>query len=650
MALEIKHVADLMGKKFRIPSYQRGYRWERKQIEQLLNDLAEFSRRYETAELAGLEKTVGYYCLQPLVVTNKDGVYDIIDGQQRLTTIYLILWYLASRGSGTSLPYAPRTSMADGLYTMSFESRECQFFQEKLFVENGTETADNIDFYFLTKGYEVIKTWFTNNESYENSILELLLPRRYKPTGKDWNDGSLHDVRFIWYEVDEIVSIQTFENLNYGKISLTAAELVKALLFECDRYDGKDRKIEEGRAVARSLQWSAMEEKLQDGLLWGMLVPDHESMDAHIHLVLSFVASELDDKRHYSQYDGLNKSDPDWVFNIFCRAVEDKEVEDGKSLENLVERVDCLWSRIQKVYTVFLNWFNDRELYHRIGLYVFLSVRYQHMRNEAVLQTLYKDYTSKIKTEFTENLRKKIGELVRIKTCKNAGDDTAQNRIKRLGELDYNEDGDAIRKILLLFNVEKTLQAGYEGSRFPFRLVSEFDVKSIEHIHPQNLQDEGIGYEEFKIWFTDRCKLLEDGGYDGTDESLESAVACLKSDLSSKETFDMKRTECLRNLEMVDKAFNELADMPPEIMHRLQNLALVDGPTNSALGNKLLDAKRQVLVERSNAGKSYVPTGTWYAFDKRFSQPPIKDLKFWTKEDRESYFAEIEKVYNKFVD
>jgi uncharacterized protein with ParB-like and HNH nuclease domain len=36
MALEIKHVADLMGKNFRIPSFQRGYRWERKQIEQLL--------------------------------------------------------------------------------------------------------------------------------------------------------------------------------------------------------------------------------------------------------------------------------------------------------------------------------------------------------------------------------------------------------------------------------------------------------------------------------------------------------------------------------------------------------------------------------------------------------------------------------------
>ena len=51
MALEIKHVADLMGKNFRIPSFQRGYRWERKQIEQLLDDLADFAESIEEAEI-----------------------------------------------------------------------------------------------------------------------------------------------------------------------------------------------------------------------------------------------------------------------------------------------------------------------------------------------------------------------------------------------------------------------------------------------------------------------------------------------------------------------------------------------------------------------------------------------------------------------
>ena len=50
MALEIKHVADLMGKNFRIPSFQRGYRWERKQIEQLLDDLVDFAQSIKNAK------------------------------------------------------------------------------------------------------------------------------------------------------------------------------------------------------------------------------------------------------------------------------------------------------------------------------------------------------------------------------------------------------------------------------------------------------------------------------------------------------------------------------------------------------------------------------------------------------------------------
>ena len=124
MALEIKHVADLMGKQFRIPSYQRGYRWERKQIEQLLNDLAEFALSIENAGILDYDNNywnqenpnspkkstdnllnVGYYCLQPIAVTQNATCYDVIDGQQRLTTIYLILCYLSRLSSTQKLPY-----------------------------------------------------------------------------------------------------------------------------------------------------------------------------------------------------------------------------------------------------------------------------------------------------------------------------------------------------------------------------------------------------------------------------------------------------------------------------------------------------------------------------------------------------------------
>ena len=80
---------------FIIPSYQRGYRWERKQVTDLLNDLRQFVTD-------GNSKNSCYY-LQPIVIkkaswknadgNNIDG-WEVLDGQQRLTTMYLLLQYI----------------------------------------------------------------------------------------------------------------------------------------------------------------------------------------------------------------------------------------------------------------------------------------------------------------------------------------------------------------------------------------------------------------------------------------------------------------------------------------------------------------------------------------------------------------------------
>ena len=56
--IELKSVSELLEMKFFIPSYQRGYRWTYLQIENLLNDIWEFSKGVDG----------DFYCLQPLVV------------------------------------------------------------------------------------------------------------------------------------------------------------------------------------------------------------------------------------------------------------------------------------------------------------------------------------------------------------------------------------------------------------------------------------------------------------------------------------------------------------------------------------------------------------------------------------------------------
>ena len=76
--LMLKSVYDLLDKNYFIPSYQRGYRWGKEEVEYLLEDIYEIPLGQK-------------YCLQPVVVKNVNTVYELIDGQQRMTTLYLIM-------------------------------------------------------------------------------------------------------------------------------------------------------------------------------------------------------------------------------------------------------------------------------------------------------------------------------------------------------------------------------------------------------------------------------------------------------------------------------------------------------------------------------------------------------------------------------
>lgn len=74
IVLETKLVADIKGA-FYVPSYQRGYRWGEDEVNRLLDDVFQNGQKN--------------YCLQPVVVRKKDDAFELVDGQQRLTTILL---------------------------------------------------------------------------------------------------------------------------------------------------------------------------------------------------------------------------------------------------------------------------------------------------------------------------------------------------------------------------------------------------------------------------------------------------------------------------------------------------------------------------------------------------------------------------------
>lgn len=91
-----KPLSDLLtNKKYTIHYYQREYRWGKKQIEELIDDLTgEFLEYYDAGHSRDMTQNYGHYYLGSIVLSSGENQNSIIDGQQRLTSLTLLLIYL----------------------------------------------------------------------------------------------------------------------------------------------------------------------------------------------------------------------------------------------------------------------------------------------------------------------------------------------------------------------------------------------------------------------------------------------------------------------------------------------------------------------------------------------------------------------------
>lgn len=201
---------------------------------------------------------------------------------------------------------------------------------------------------------------------------------------------------------------------------------------------------------------------------------------------------------------------------------------------------------------------------------------------------------------------------------------------------------------------------------FPFTFFHNI-TPSLEHIHPQHLHNEDIDFTTRCQWFKD--KYVDLNNEDLINEDLKSAINKLYSVLyiSAKEEKDkklLKEKELLYKenefeynqlLKVIDKHFDELADINEKELHNISNLALVDNITNIRLSNGLLHTKRAILQQISNEydlteGKqgSYIFIGTKKVFNKEYTSGTT-DLRFWTKKDRTNYLNDLKSTYNEYI-
>lgn len=452
--LEAKPIKDIRGK-FYIPAYQRGYRWERTQVKTLLNDL------YQCMEANGQEKD---YCLQPVVVQKKGELqYDLIDGQQRLTTIYILLRY-AQQNFGTD--YAQQNFGTE--FSFKYETRE----KTQAFLKNMDPqlAQTNIDFFHIYQAYTTIKDWLEEtfpDDTYSQSSALYKLCNYVK-----------EKVKVIWYEVGaEADPIVLFTRLNVGKILLTNAELIRAL-FLSDTPNG----MENRRKYEIAIQWDDIEKQLRDddGAFWAFITRKRaEDYPTRIDILFDLMCHKQD-------------AEKDPLFTFF------KMEERLKHSDR-----DSVWQEVINGFLQLKEWYKDNVYYHKIG-YLIAS-------GSNTMADLFDEARGKRKSEFKDRLDELIAESITWRT----------NDKDSYWDLDYHKDYNRICRILLLFNVQSIISYCVR-QRFPFNEYNN-EKWSIEHIHAQN--SEGLKTVELQLeWLQKHLPSLKAIHRDEPDNELVRAV------------------------------------------------------------------------------------------------------------------------------
>ena len=640
--LELKSIAELQNLAFYIPDYQRGYRWTRRQVEDLLNDIYEFSQK----------DNAGIYCLQPLVVIKRSseeqlldrvhaakdldevkrilsGQWEVVDGQQRLTTIRLILEVLRHHR----------------FYEITYQTREdsAEFLNGITTTEAEKEAEKNIDFYHIYEAYKKIDEWLKEIDGKQKERFQNVL---------------LHRVKFIWYETKEDPK-EVFTRLNIGKISLTNAELIKALLLNKSNFGSSDDDKIRLWQQEIAMEWDVIEYALQSNEFWLFLNAPGDERPTRIDYVFDMICrcDMLGCK------DEKDTSDEFRTFRYFYHYLA---VQKQKEI-SLAQAVRTIWEKVREIFQTLQEWFDDMELYHYIGYLICMGRR---------VDEIYKQWNdSDNKSGFIEKyLTEEIKKTIPYKDIENTVYEVKQEGSQFKGGSKTN-----CRPILLLHNLQTVINqnrilsanAKYKNGvfyKFPFHLykLEGWDVEHIDSNTENGLND----IQSQREWLLNAYFGLQ-------DKTLRDQIQKFFKQYAGKA---YEQSEDSAKQTARDEAFTELKHQIEDVggndrlsqneKNKIWNFTLLDSSTNRSYGNAIFPAKRKVIIGKDqgkkfnsstidengqivlgsaeNSPSAFIPPCTRYVFLKYYNTASF-DPNVWTRNDAEAYKDNIIEVLKNFL-
>ena len=642
--LELLAIPELCNKKFFIPDYQRGYRWGEIQIRQMLEDIYSFIYDKNAAG--------SFYCLQPVVVkkmtpdevaANKlesafdnNTWYEVIDGQQRLTTIRIILALESQidrfNKMRFNMYYQTRPELGKLFDKLGIYEENERFIVK---FDNDNDQCNDIDSWHIHNAANKILDWFQNGSGY------------FKPSIQEFKGGFYENfsntkekdksVQVIWYELcDKSDPYEMFKRLNDKSISLNNAELIRGMFLSdsavykgeellLSQFDEDVRPIVEKRELARKQshiieEWDIIEKQLWDDKFWSFIKKEKNSDEYSCRIEYIF---DLISKKTSNQKDSL------YTYLEF----------DGMLKSGAVKDLWDLWLKVETYFSLLMAWYNDRYYYHKIG---FLTTEL----GSSVLIEMLSESTNVSKKEFKKTIEGRINSAIHDK--KKPG--------RKILDYTYKDDYNMLKRVLFLYNVETTYKQGLEF--FPFERYKDYEW-TLEHIHAQNSEriDHSIK-DKWVEWFDENKKVLERlSSRLPNDENLKLLISFFNNEYNRLINYKDKYTfnDVTKVFDLVLKYFNDLSaqEGTPTVMHGISNMALLSGSTNASIGNSVFEVKRQMIMDDDARG-NYIPLCTRKVFLKSYNKNDknftVQQNFYWSDKDRKHYLEDIKEVLKPYID
>ncbi|MET3501352.1 uncharacterized protein with ParB-like and HNH nuclease domain [Mucilaginibacter rubeus] len=603
--IDLYSISEILEYNFFIPSYQRGYRWTSQQVTELLEDVYAFALKDKHKK--------EFYCLQPVVVkavqqdtpNGRANFWEVVDGQQRLTTINILLRYLVNEHlRGSTL----KEDFGKDLFTLIYETRP---ESADFLLTIGEKRSDsNIDYYYMSAAYDAIHKWF-NSKPKKNDVRQAILSTLTHDRNDQRSEGI---VQIIWYEIEPSQNpIDTFIRINLGKIPLTSAELIKALFLQ-ERNFGTQNEIGVLRQMEIAREWDQMENKLQNDEFWWFLNKEKNDTPSRIALIFDLmckVATDGDDELLKTV--GTDKFS---TFRYFNQLFEQ---------ELTFSQLQNLWQKVKDYFMTFEEWFNDPTWYHYIGFLVFCGDQ---------MNDLY-DLTKKHATKkaITTALVGRIAD--QLKEVKWATD--AQEPYLNLT---YPKDDRLIKQVLLLFNLVPIVQQSEKEKliyKFPFKAFKKdrWDTEHIDAYQSRNMKKRKDQLEWLEFAIDDLREILK-------GNPLLDEVADFMANASSRYSFD-------HLLEQITQASGEetASEDDETLKNNIGNLTLLNAYLNRSYGNALFPTKRRRIIAYDAVG-DFMPMNTKNVFLKYYDQQG-KSRSSWSRTDIEKYRSVIGETLKDFI-